>query len=201
MSGHDRKPNENRNRRTVVFVDAYNLIHADPMLTDALATKPEIARDHLRTLCRGYIRNHPEHMVCLVFDGDSSVGKVPHVSRSQAVSQRDGIREIFTGSDESADRRILLESRNLSGRMPCIVVSNDTEVIDTCRMNGAEILSPASFLDQSHHTRKRRAHRLRQPGAGSSVSPDKQINPRQAEDIESEMEALFGDAMDEPLEW
>lgn len=186
--------------RHVVFVDAYNLIYADPMLKEALLTKPEIARDHLRTLCRAYVAKHSDHTVCLVFDGDSSVGRIAALSRAQSVSRRDGIREIFTESDASADRRILVEVRKLAGKTAPIVVTNDAEVIWNCRELGAEILRPEVFIDISRPDKKVSRRRSRSTAATASDSRDKLLNPQEKDDIISEMEALYGDEMDRSLD-
>jgi len=200
MVKRKRQSRKNKGESTIILIDAYNLIHADPALKTSLETRPEIARDHVRTLCRHYARRHPTHTVFLVFDGDSSVGCVPDKSRSQILNSRAGIREVFTASGESADRRILLEVRRRAGTMRVRVVTHDRAVLDASQMAGADVLTPDAFTRESRPPEPRKSRRPRPSRRDTADSGrDKGLNDTEKDRIFSEFEDVFGDEMDRPL--
>ncbi|MCD4653202.1 NYN domain-containing protein [bacterium] len=180
----------------ILLVDAYNVIHADAALKEALTISLELARDRLRGMCRYFRQKHRGLRVCLVFDGDSSVGYIPEKSREQVLSERDGISEIFTQTCIEADSRILQEVKRLSAKKQLIVVTADVDVIQECRVAGAEIMTPEKFIVECRATLKpKRKNRPTNPNS----SAKKFVNPKQREDLIKEFEEFFGKEIDKPL--
>lgn len=184
----------------VLLIDAYNVIYADKSLTEALNTSLELARNRLRDLCRYYLQRHAGVKVILVFDGDSSVGPVPEVSRERMLSSRMGIAEIFTPTGLKADHRIISEVRDRAATVQLTVVTADIDVVQECRVAGAYVIAPAVFIQQGRPRNPKPAskHRSKQRNSSQSVS-EKRLNQTQKNQLLSEFESIFGDEMDQPL--
>ena len=194
----------------LLLVDAYNVIHADSVLKTAFDEKPELARNQLRSMCR-YFRsknqrgNRGQLQVCLVFDGDSTVGHITEKSREKVLSERDGVREVFTATGVKADNWILEKVRSREAAEGSWVVSSDLEVIQETRVAGAYALSPAEFVKQSRpaaprpNVRKTGSKTKRTGSNGTGPKRDKLLNQKQREEIISEFEEMFGDDLDQPM--
>ncbi|MBN1297945.1 NYN domain-containing protein [bacterium] len=186
-----------------ILVDAYNVIHADRMLKSTLDRCAEQARDALRVLCRHYTSRYLGHHVRLVFDGDSTVGPIPEISRHQRLGEREGIRDAFTVTGETADRRIVSEAAQLLASGAVRVVTRDQEVIDQCRIHAVSIIAPEHFLAACRPRGQRKPPRNanKEPGSGDSTgfgSGRPELDPRDIRAINNEMESIFIDPPDMP---
>lgn len=127
-----------RNGRTVI-VDGYNVIHRDSAFRLVLEKNLESGRDALIRYCRGWKAGRGDiGRMCVVFDGDSSVGG--------ARGFADGaVDSIFTKTKEDADDRILELVRESGAPGDITVVSDDQYVAGSARQLGARTMSATEF--------------------------------------------------------
>jgi len=119
-----------------LLLDAYNVIHADPGLRDALRRRgPQAARAELiglLTRWRAARADLPE--VVVVFDGAPPVSAGPRVA---------GLRVRFADRDADGDLARLLER---SGDHA--LVSADGELCARAAQLGQRVVAPGAFLDE-----------------------------------------------------
>ncbi len=190
-----------------LFIDAYNLVCNDPFLCSQGTL--EQSRELLRSKCNRYISYHPGHVIYIVFDGDSSVGAVPDKSKNQILNEKQGVREVFTVSGETADEWIAGLAGSLFPAENLFVITRDTELIRMVAEFGAKIIIPDDFLalTESAGYKKRgkiTGKRRGKKSGGLSDTPavkDKRIDPESARKIDQELSKAFADKIDQPLEF
>jgi predicted RNA-binding protein with PIN domain len=192
-----------------LFIDAYNLVCNDPALSSQGTL--EQSRELLRSKCGRYLSNHPGHVIYLVFDGDSSVGAVPDKSKNQLLNEKQGVREVFTVSGETADEWIVRLVGNLFPAENFFVITRDIELIRSVADFGVENIIPDDFLaltEEAGYTKrgkitgKRRSAKAdAKCGHSSESNPahDKKLAADKARQIDQELSEAFADNMDKPL--
>ncbi len=160
-----------------IIVDGYNVIRADPRLQSFERVSLEYARDVLvqtlassPRLCRD--------RVTVVFDG--TFGNRAHVQ-----SRRMGrIETLYSARGQTADEVIVEQARFLARTGQVVVVSNDVEVRERCRAEGALVSGSENLLSQLPGQRSPLPNpqdRAREPEwspASTTLSTQKRGNPR-----------------------
>lgn len=126
-----------------IILDGYNVIHKLPMLTVKLDQGLEASRLALAQLLSTWCRRYSNADICIVFDGRDR--ESPQTSPNTIA----GIKCIFTRTGEDADDRIIKLVRNSGTPRDVTVISEDNNVINSCRAHGADV-KPASFLIPSN---------------------------------------------------
>jgi predicted RNA-binding protein with PIN domain len=158
-----------------IIVDGYNVIRADPRLQSFERDGLEKARDVLvRTL--GSSPRLVKDEITVVFDGTGG-------SRSRVHGHSVGrVRILYSARGQTADDVIIREAAALAGRGQVIVVTNDGEVRDRCRMEGCVVSGSENLLGQLPG-RPRKAPAPYETGDDApepSLSTVKRGNPRRA---------------------
>lgn len=119
-----------------IIIDGYNLIRQSATLSRLDQQDIMLGRDALVDMLATYKKIKP-HRITVVFDGHHGP------AYSQAQDRRKGIAIRFSRRGESADDVIKQMARK--EREKALVVSSDTEVVDTVAAYGAATISSALF--------------------------------------------------------
>lgn len=158
-----------------IIVDGYNVIRADPRLQSFERDRLEIARDVLvRTL--GSSPRLARDQITVVFDGTG--GSRAHV-HGHSVGR---VRIVYSARGQTADDVIIREAAALVGRGQVIVVTNDGEVRDRCRMEGCDVSGSENLLGQLPGRPRKlpSRHDEEDDGPDPSLSTVKRGNPRRS---------------------
>ncbi|MBL7070559.1 MAG: NYN domain-containing protein [Candidatus Omnitrophica bacterium] len=130
------------------IIDGYNVIHKIPELCAKLEESLESARDALVIEIQSWKRRYADSKAYIVFDGKNEdiFDDLP--------TRILGIDCVFTRSKESADDRIISMVRNAEAPSLITVISDDNQVRNGCRMQGAQV-QYSSFISIN----KKKPHR------------------------------------------
>ncbi len=195
---------------TEVFVDAYNVIRDGDVMLLAAACSYEQARELLRNECRAYLVHHPDHLLYLVFDGDSSVPCQLEKSRGQLINEKHSIREIFSETGVTADQWIIQFIKKQPPLIGSVVVTRDIDLIQSCFILGVPHVSPHEFFSECRKTIK---HKKLHPNGSkkkgkpkqksthhrATVDDEKSLSGGKKENINREISEAFSDLLDETL--
>lgn len=169
--------------RTIMILDAYNILHRIPHWATVLEASLEQGREQLLGYCRRWMQERGDvWLFCVVFDGDSGVS-------GGLRSAGAGIRVFFSRSGQTADDRLLAILDEFGPGFAYTVVSDDRYVRDKARLLGASVSDCRSFagkLDAVDAERSRRKSR----GSGSA-GEDGKVRPDDAARITDELRRLW----------
>jgi predicted RNA-binding protein with PIN domain len=171
--------------RTILILDAYNILHRIPRWSAVLEVSLEQGREQLLGYCRRWMQSRGDvWLFCVVFDGDSGVS-------GGLRSAGAGIRVFFSRSGQTADDRLLAILDEFGPAFAYTVVSDDHYVRDKARLLGASVCDCKSFagtLDAVDAGRSQRGAR----GSGSA-GDDRKVRPDDAARITDELRRLWVD--------
>ncbi|MGI8824700.1 MAG: NYN domain-containing protein [Chloroflexota bacterium] len=157
-----------------ILVDGYNVIRADPRLQALESVSLERARTVLVQTLASSPRLVGDEIV-VVFDGTGGTRTHVHVHRHGRVLM------LFSARGQSADDVIVAQAQQLSRRGKVVVVSNDVDVRENSRANGAEVSGSENLLTQMPGRRQRTEGQSdSEDGRERSLSTRKHGNPRRA---------------------
>jgi predicted RNA-binding protein with PIN domain len=151
-------------KRTYI-IDGYNAIHRIPEWAALLDAELARGRAALCSYCAEWMssRKDAERFI-VVFDGDSSVS--PFGSEAYR-----GVQIIYTMTNVTADSKIISLVDYMVNPADATVVSDDREVMRSCRTAGAEISSVRSFVGTLRHTDDTGKNRTGETGPKDNLSP------------------------------
>ena len=167
-------------QKTIMVIDGYNVIHKVPAWESLLNDDDlEGARRSLMAFCAAWMASRRDiWMFYVVFDGDPRV--LP-----QTGNYARGVRQIFTGSGEKADDRIVDIVRERESDCRIIVVTEDRQVMRQSRAFGAELLNVSAFYSTTASSRQRKRH-------SGEVEEDKNcLTPNQKKMINDELRRIW----------
>ena len=155
-----------------IIIDGYNVIRADPRLQSLERVSLQTARDVLvRTLASS--PRLANDRILVVFDGRGG-------TRVHVHSHRVGrIDTLYSARGQTADEVIVQQATALARTSTVVVVSNDVEVRERCRAEGAEVSASGNLLDQIPG-RMRNAPDRDDSGTAATLSTVKRGNPRRS---------------------
>jgi uncharacterized protein len=123
-----------------LMVDGYNLIHANPRLSDIVDRDLDAAREDLLKELTPLAYPDYYHLVMVVFDAAGSHQSEP------VVEDREGIELVFTRRGQSADSFIEAAVRYMVSDGEVEVVTNDRMLAGVVSGFGARVMDGASLL-------------------------------------------------------
>lgn len=160
---------------THIVIDGYNLIFADPQLSEIALTSLGEARRKLEGVLSSY-RTHTGSKITLVYDGARE--GIP----GGGIEHRSGTTVIFSAAGRTADAAVEDVARkilaNESGAAVA-VVSSDREVGRRVRRLGVQLAGSRDFASRMWA----RLHRKDRPRRGERIDPEKErrLSPREVE--------------------
>ena len=156
-----------------ILVDGYNVIGADPTLSGLQAQSLEAAREALIKSVAGSPRFLGDR-VTIVFDGARSP--------LYASNQRFGhVTAVFSTAGASADDVIKAQAKASPNPASVVVVTNDSDIRDYCRLLGCTVTGSENLLEQVALPRKLRRPRTAGPAddySPATLSTSKKGNPK-----------------------
>ena len=144
------------------IIDGYNLIHKIPKFKNAIEQSLEHSRNSLISFLRAY-QSSKNVNVTLVFDGDN----VGYTGAAELSTKR--LKIIYSNSPEKADpliKRLILKVKN---KKALILVSADNDLINFCKTQGGQVISPEMFYSQAS---KHPKHEQMDQKYNQDISPD-----------------------------
>lgn len=138
------------------IIDGWNLIHKVP----SIKNKPDPKAEFISFIKRGGLTGSKNNKVTVVFDGK--------IDLSLITSEKEF--EIVFSGDKSADSIICAKVRNYKNKRQVIVVSDDRQVINYIKSEGASSLKAEMFL------RKKEKKTVKRESKDISYTLQKQIN-------------------------
>jgi predicted RNA-binding protein with PIN domain len=143
---------------TIIYIDAYNILHGSSPFKEICAVDLEAARsrliDHLARHCA-----HTEERIIIVFDGTSEFAHLPDTTTEKHLDV------VFTKGGMSADTYIQRMMRKVrDSKDDYIVVSADNAVAMAASSMGAVAIGPEMFLRHIDHAHGERRQGLEGPG-------------------------------------
>ena len=123
------------------IIDGYNFIHQIPKFSNAMGQSLEQARNLLISFMKTYLS--AKHIqITLVFDGEK-------IGVAQAIDwSTNRLKIVFSHSPEKADPVIKQLIGKAKNKKAVILVSADHDLINSCKIEGAHVLSPQTFFHQ-----------------------------------------------------
>ncbi len=123
----------------IYILDAYNVLHKIWRFEKLLDQNLRAARETLTAHCNGLMRSRGDiSQMILVFDGRSEFSGLPQ-------NAPEGIRLVFSETNETADERITVLLEELPEKPGKCVVSDDNYVRNHAKAYGARVMSVAEF--------------------------------------------------------
>lgn len=175
--------------RTIMILDAYNILHRVRHWKPLLDTSLESAREALLGYCRRWMLHRGDvWLFVVVFDGQSSVV-------GGASTAGPGIRVVYSPTEQTADDCILDIIDEFGPDYHYVVVSDDRYVRKQGRSMSAKVMTSQAFsqvLSKSETPSDRGTAKKRQTRSRLDAVPDDTLSPAQAADITNELKRLWG---------
>ncbi|MCR5418883.1 MAG: NYN domain-containing protein [Lachnospiraceae bacterium] len=138
----------NDEREQILYVDGYNVLHADPKLAEMAKENMDRAREALLNMLGDYQGTQSGRMV-VVFDAYRRDGQQAHTEKSHT------IEVVYTARNETADMYIEKEVNRLGRKAKVTVATSDgvERIVSSAR--GAQVISARSLLEMIADTKKR----------------------------------------------
>lgn len=144
------------------IIDGYNLIHKIPKFKNAMEQSLEYSRSILISFLNAYLSSRNIN-ITLVFDGDN----VGYTGATSQLTKR--LKIFYSDSPEKADPLIKRLINKVTNKKSLTLVSADNDLINFCKSQGANVLSPKMFFYQaSKHPRQVQMDQK----YNQSISPD-----------------------------